>query len=161
RDVHVGGDALEPVSTYAHGRVRKFIHPRFLADLLDGAARGAAAEQYRGRAREYFHRFQIERIAIVTAEVQLTIEIHVVTRGKAPDLNIGTLVVIVIRMCADARIVATHVAYVAGSLKLNDFFRDSGDGLRRIEDRLRQKRQIRSSRAADEKLIEIRVVSKR
>src|SRR3984957_17514682 len=110
RNVQGGGDALETVSTYTHGRVRKFIHPRLLADLLDGAARGAAAEQYRGRAGEHFHRFQIERIAIVTAEVQLTIEIHVVTRGKAPDLNIGTLAVVVIRMCADARIVAKHVA---------------------------------------------------
>ncbi len=83
----------------------------------------------------------IERVAIVAAEVAHAVEEDIVAGGEASDGEVVALCAAFARGDADAGHVAQGIAQCGRSLVLDDVLGNDIDGLRRVDQRLRELRQ--------------------
>ena len=86
---------------------------------------------------------QVERIAVVAAEVAHAVEVEVVARVESAQRQTVALSAGLARGQADAGDIAQRVAHRGDALILHQLLRDHGDRLRGIEQRLRQLGQRR------------------
>ena len=86
---------------------------------------------------------QVERIAVVAAEVAHAVEVEVVARVEAAQCEAVALRAGLAGGEADAGHIAQRVAHRGDGLVLHQLLRDHADRLRRVEQRLRQLGQRR------------------
>ncbi len=110
---------------------------RRLADLVDDAAGGAAAEQDRGGALEHLDRLEVEGVAGVLAQVAHPVDVDVVAGREAAQGEVVALAPArLARGQADAGHRAQRVAQGEHRALVEHLLRDDGDGLRRVLDRV-------------------------
>ena len=79
----------------------------------------------------------VERIAIVAAEIAHAVDEEIVAGGESADGQVVALRAAFAGRQADAGNVAQRVAQRGDALLLHHLLRNGGDGLRRVEQRLR------------------------
>jgi len=91
RLVDISGEPIGAVGSDRGGQVLDRRQLWLLADLVDHAAGGTAAKQDRGRSFQHLDVLQVERIAIVAAEVANPVEVEVVAGREATQCQVVAL----------------------------------------------------------------------
>jgi hypothetical protein len=130
--VQVGGRAVVVVGAGRQAHLAAVMQAGLLADLVDHAAGGAAAEEHRRRALEHLHRLQREDIAAVLAAVAHAVEVDVGAGREAAQVDVVADHAALAGAQGDAGHVAQRVLQRGGRLRVEHLAVQHGDGLRHV-----------------------------
>ncbi|MCY1222471.1 hypothetical protein D9M72_345660 [compost metagenome] len=130
--VVVGGGAHQAVGGDRAGHLGGGLQRRLLADLVDHAAGGAAAEQHRRRPHQHLDLLEREGIAIVLAAVAEAVQVNVGPRREAVQVDVVADLAAFGTADGDTRHVAQRIGQRADALRFHQRLVHHGDRLRHV-----------------------------
>ena len=133
--VGVQGQAVVVVGAQAGANFSEVTLKRLLADLVDAAAGGAGAAEYRVGAFDDLNSFNIESVGtVVLRAVAQTVDLHVGVGTEATDVDaVARTTTTLTGVEGDAGNVGQHFFHAQGFLLFEQRLRYHGDGLWGIE----------------------------